>query len=219
MVFLDDVLIYSANPQDHTKHLRKVLGKLWEHKLYIKASKCEILKASVEFLGQRICRGSMTPTKAKLKAVRDWATPKDVKGVKSFLGFMNYYKRFVQNFVAIADLLTSLTRKDMEWKWGPYQRHVFQQLKETLCATLVLLFPDSKLPYTIVTDASGTAASGVLMQDQGDGLQPLTFLSRRLKPTEQSYNAYEWELVAVAYSLQSYLEGCLGGVTVVTYHQ
>ena len=69
LVFLDDVLIYSANPQDHAEHLRKVLGKLREHKLYAKASKCEILKTSVEFLGHQICRGGMTPTEATLKAV------------------------------------------------------------------------------------------------------------------------------------------------------
>ena len=68
-VFLDDVLIYSANPQDHVEHLRKVLGKLWEHKLFAKASKCEILKTSMEFLGQQIYRSGMTPTEAKLKAV------------------------------------------------------------------------------------------------------------------------------------------------------
>ena len=95
LIFLDDVLIYSANPQDHAQHLRKVLGKLQEHKLFSKASKCEMLKTSVEFLGQQISRGGMTPTKATLKAVQDWATPKDVKGVRSFLGFANYYRRFV----------------------------------------------------------------------------------------------------------------------------
>ena len=71
LVLLDNVLIYSTNPQDHVEHLRKVLGKLREHKLFAKASKCEFLKTSLEFLGQQICRGGMTPTKAKLKAVRD----------------------------------------------------------------------------------------------------------------------------------------------------
>ena len=139
LVFLDGVLIYSANPQDHAKHLRKVLGKLREHKLFAKATKCAMLKTSVEFLGQQTSRGGMTPTKAKLKAVRDWATPEDVKGVRSFLGFANYYRRFVQNFAVIADPLTSLTRKDVEWQWGPYQRCAFQQLKEALCAAPILL--------------------------------------------------------------------------------
>ena len=86
----------------------------------------------------------------------------------------------------------------------------------------VLLFPDPKLPYTVVNDASSTAAGRVLIQDQGDGLQPLAFLNRRLKPTEQRYRAYERELAVVAYCLQSwqhYLEGCPGGVAVVTNHQ
>ena len=91
LIFLDDVLIYSANPQDHADHLRKVLGKLKEHQLFAKASKCEILKTSVDFLGQQICRGGMTPTEAKLKAIRDWVTPQDIKGIRSFSGFANYY--------------------------------------------------------------------------------------------------------------------------------
>ena len=88
LVFLDNVLICSANPKGHAEHLRKVLGKLQEHKLYVKPSKCEILKTSLEFLGQQICRGGMAPIEAKPKAVQDWATPKDVKGIRSFLGFM-----------------------------------------------------------------------------------------------------------------------------------
>ena len=105
----------------------------------------------------------MTPTEAKLNAVRDCATPQDVKGVRSFLGFANYYQRFVKDLVAIADPLTSLTKKDVEWCWGPYQWRAFQQLKESLCATPVLLFPNPKLPFTIVTNASSIAAGGVLM--------------------------------------------------------
>ena len=113
--FRINVLIYSPNPQDHVEHLQKVLGKLKEHKLYAKASKCEILKTSVALLGQQTCRGGMTLTKAKLKGIREWATPKDVKGIRSFLGFANYYRRFVQNFAAIVEPLTSLMRKDVEW--------------------------------------------------------------------------------------------------------
>ena len=77
LVFLDDVLIYSANPQDHAEHLQKVLGKLKEYQLYAKASKCEILKTSMEFLGQQIWRGGMTPIEVKLKVIQNWATPDD----------------------------------------------------------------------------------------------------------------------------------------------
>ena len=91
-----------------------------------------------------------------------------------------------------------------------------------LCAVLVLQFPDPKLPYTVVTNTSSTTAGGILMQDQVDGLRPLAFLSRQLKPMEQRYSAYEWELAAVAYCLMSwrhYLKGCPRSVTVVTDHQ
>ena len=119
--------------------------------------------------------------------------PKNVRDVRSFLGFANYYRRFVKDFAAIADPLTSLTRKEVTWQWGPYQRHAFERLKEALCVAPVLKFPYPNLPYTVVTYVSGTVAEGVRMQDHGEGLQPLAFLSRRLKPIEQRYSAYERE--------------------------
>ena len=141
------------------------------------------------------------PTEAKLKAVQDWAKPQNFRDIRSFLGFANYYKRFVKNFASVLGPLTDLTRKNVPWHWGPYHRQAFQQLKEALCIAPVLLFPDPRLPYTMVTDASGSATGGVLMQDQGNGLQPLAFLSRQLKSMEQRYSAYERELAAVAYCL------------------
>ena len=170
LIFLDDVLIYSANIQEHCEHLRKVLTKLREHRLYAKANKCDILKTSVEFLGQQIQQGGMTLMEGKLKAIRDWGTPKNMQDVRSFLGFANYYRRFVKDFAAIADPLTSLTRKEVTWQWGPYQWHAFQRLKEALCTAPVLKFPNPNLPYTVVTYASCTATGGVLMQNQGEGL-------------------------------------------------
>ena len=105
---------------------------------------------------------------------------------------------------------------------GPYQCQSFQELKTKLSTAPILQFPNPKLPYTVVTDASGIAVGGVLMQDQGNGLRPLAFMCRVLKPTEQRYSAYKRELAAVAYYFiqwRHYLEGCLGGVTVITDHQ
>ena len=110
----------------------------------------------------------------------------------------------------------------MAWQWGPYQKNAFAAMKEAFCRAPILVFPDPTLPYTIFTDASGTGAGGALLQDHGDGLRPIAFLSRRLKPTEQRYSAYERELAAMAYCLQSwrhYVEGCPGGVVILTDHQ
>ena len=222
LIFLDNILVYFANVKEYAEHLEKVLQVLRKHRLYAKASKCEIFKHSLELLGQQICGGGMTPKKAKLKAIRDWSKPQSIRDMQSFLGFANYYRRFVKNFAGVVGPLTDLTKKGVPWQWGPYQRHAFQQLKDVLCTALVVLFLDPELPYTVVTNTSGLAAGGVLMQDQGAGLQPLAFLSRQLKPTEQRYSTYERELVAVAYCLQywrHYLEGCPSGVIVITDHQ
>ena len=145
-----------------------------------------------------------------------------MKDVRSFLGFANCYRRFIAKYEEIAAPLTYLMKKDVEMQWGPPQQRAFQQLKDALCNEPMLVFPDPKLPYTVVMDASGTAARGVLMQDQGDGPRPIAFMSRVLKPTEQRYSAYERELVAIAYCLiqwRHYLEGCPGGVTVIIDHQ
>ena len=184
LVFLDDILIYSANIDEHVEHLRKVLEILKKERLYAKASKCEMVKTSVEFLGQQISAGGITPTEAKLEAVKAWSRPQNLHNIRSFLGFANYYRRFVKNFAAIANPLTELTKKGMLWQWGPMQKRAFQELKDALCAAPVLQYPKPNLPYTVVTDTSGTTAGGVLMQDKGEGLQPIAFLSRRLKPTE-----------------------------------
>ena len=141
----------------------------------------------------------LCPTDQKLEAVRNWKVPQSVKDVRSFLGFANYYRRYVHQFADVARPLTELTKKGVEWQWGPYQRQSFIKLKDKLCTAPILQFPDPKLPYTVITDASGTAVGGVLMQDQGKGLCPLAFMSRVLKPTEQRYSAYERELATIAY--------------------
>ena len=121
LIFLDDILIYSANVQEYTEHMRKVLQVLCEQKHYAKASKCEIYKHSVEFLKQQICGGGMTPTEAKLKVVRDWAKPQNVRDIQSFLGFANCYRRFVKDFAGVVSPLIDLMQKNVLWQWGPHQ--------------------------------------------------------------------------------------------------
>ena len=208
--------------EEHAEHLRKVLHKLRQYRLYAKASKCEILKTSLEFLGHELTVDGMALTEQKLKAVREWEWPRDVTSLCSFLGFANYYRRYVQGYAHMANPLTELIKKGVPFQWGPYQRRAFAQLKDALCTASILQYPDPSLPYVVVMDVSQFVVGGVLMQDCGDGLHPLAFLSRRLKPTEQRYSAYERELAAIAYSFlawRHYLEGCPGGVTVMTDHQ
>ena len=164
----------------------------------------------------------MSPTEAKIRAMQEWDTLQDVKDVRSLLGFANYYQRYIHQFAEVAHPLTGLTKKGVDWQWGPHQKEAFCQLKQKLSEAPILQFPNLKLPYTVVTDASGATVAGVLMQDQGEDLQPLAFMSKALKPLERCYSAYEYELVAVAYCFlqwRHYLKGWPCGVNVITDHQ
>ena len=126
LVFLDDILVYSKTVEEHAEHLRKVFAALRKHRLFAKASKCSILEEEVEFLGQWITPHGAAPVKEKVRAVRNWERPQTVKDVRSFLGFANYYRRFVPRYAEVAAPLTYLTKKDIEMTWGPPQQQAFQ---------------------------------------------------------------------------------------------
>ena len=222
IVFIDDILIFSRTIEDHCKHLRLVFQKLTEQQVYAKASKCLIHVRELEFLGHGITIKGVALVKGKLNAVREWETPTNVKDIRFFLGFANCYRRFVPSYASIVAPLTMLTKKDVLWLWGPLQCRAFVDLKSALCAAPLLIYPYPSLPYTVVSNAFGDAAGGVLMQDQGEGLRLVAFMNRAFKPTEQRYSAYERELAAIVYCFIQwchYLEGYPGGVTVVIDHK
>ena len=178
IIFIGNILILSRTTENHCKYLRLVFQKLTEQHVYAKASKCLIHVQELEFLVQWIRTRGVAPVKDKLNAVREWETPTSVKDVRSFLWFANYYRRFIPSYASIAAPLTMLTEKDLLWHWGPLQRTAFVDLKSALCAIPLLIYLDPSLPYTVVSDAFGDAAVGVLMQDQGEGLRPIAFMSR-----------------------------------------
>ena len=165
VVFIDDVFVYSRNTEEHAEHLRLIFERLRKHQLFAKALKCTLHINEVEFLGQWITPEGVAPIAKKLHAMHDWQPPNSVKDVKSFFGFANYYPCFVPRYASIASPFMVLTKKNIEWHWGPVQHRAFSELKSTLCNTPVLIFPDPKLPYTVMTYASTDVARGVLMQD------------------------------------------------------
>ena len=121
LVFLDDILVFSRSMEEHAEHLRRIFQRLRENKLYAKASKCEMARTTVDFLGQHVTPAGMSPMEQKLRAVREWETPKDIRAVRSFLGFTNYYRRFIRHYAKIAHPLTELTKKEIGYQWGPLQ--------------------------------------------------------------------------------------------------
>ena len=210
MVYLDDILIYSKNEQIHAQHLRQVLQKLREHRLFGKLQKCEFFVTSLEFLGHKVSAQGIAVLERKVQALREWPTPKDKTQTRSFLGLANYYRRFVPAFSAIARPLTDLTRKNVAFKWDAECEAAFELLKQKLCSAPVLALPDPNYPFVVVTDASDIAIGGALMQDFGSGLQPIAYESRKLKGAELNYSAYDREMLGILHALRvwrHYLSG------------
>ena len=210
LVFLDDILIFSKTLEEHKAHVRKVLATLRQHKLYAKESKCEFFQREVEFLGHLVGRDGVRMMEDKVKAVAEWPTPKNVRDVRAFLGTAGYYRKFIKDFSSISLPLSELTKESVTFSWGPAQQAAFVQLKQAMQRGPVLILPDPDLPYVVHTDASGFGVGAVLQQDQGKGLQPIAYLSHKMKPAETRYPVHEQELLAIIHALSSwrhYLSG------------
>jgi hypothetical protein len=210
IVYLDDILVFSRTPEEHEHHLHLVLEALEKHQLYVGLDKCAFGLRSVDFLGHVVSSEGIKPDPAKVEAVREWPTPKSVREVRSFLGLTGYYRRFIHHYASKALPLTDLTRSDVPWQWGPAQQKSFDALRSALCSAPVLVIPDPQLPYEVYTDASQFALGAVLLQNHGNGKQPVAFLSRKLTDTERRYPTGDREMLGIFYALQQwrcYLEG------------
>ena len=196
-----------------------MLELLRQNKLYAKASKCEFFRRKVSFLGHVVSGDGVSMEREKVRAVMEWPVPTSVKDIRSFLGLAGYYRRFVAGFSRIAAPLSDLVKMDKAWEWGAAQQSAFDALKAALATGPTLLTPDESLPYTVSTDASGFAVGAALCQDQGKGLQPIAFLSKKMLQAEQNYPVHEQELLAVVCALKEwrhYLHG--RPFTVLTDH-
>ena len=216
VVYLDDILIFSKNEEEHELHLRKVLQRLKQHKLYAKLSKCEFFKSEVEFLGHMVSGDGLRMADDKVAAILDWPAPKTVTHVRSFLGLANFYRAFVRKFGHIAAPLTELTKKDNPFSWSKPQEDAFNCLKKALVNAPVLAIHDPTLDNHIYTDASDYAYGAVLMQkqngklcpigfdDSNEKLHPISFLSHRLSPAEKNYDTFGKEFSAMRYAARKW---------------
>ncbi|GJP37082.1 hypothetical protein CLOM_g21526 [Closterium sp. NIES-68] len=177
IVYLDDILIYSKTQEQHLKDLAKVFQRLHENRLITKGSKCEFLKSEVEFLGHVMGADGIKIDPKKITTIRDWKPPTNLQELQSFLGFVNYVRRFIPNMARITGPLTDLLRKGTLFEWGERQQIAFDELRNFLMSPPVLRIADPSRPFEVLTDASDFAIGAVLLQDFGDGLQPIAYES------------------------------------------
>jgi hypothetical protein len=165
VVFIDDILIYSKNLEDHAVHLHVVLQRLRDHRLYAKFSKCEFWLDTVKFLGHTISSNSISIDPSKVQEVLDWKLPTSVHQILSFLGLAGYYRRFIPDFSRIDKPMTELLKKGVKFSWNEKCEEAFHTLRAHLTTAPVLAQPDNSKPFVVYCDASGIRLGCVLVQD------------------------------------------------------
>ncbi|MCH79728.1 Ty3/gypsy retrotransposon protein, partial [Trifolium medium] len=214
LVFFDDILIYSKDWDSHIKHLKEVLNLLSVHNLVANRKKCSFAQRSVEYLGHLISGGGVAVDPNKVVSVVQWPQPRNVKGVRGFLGLTGYYRKFIKDYGKIAKPLTELTKKE-GFKWNEGAQLAFEVLKTKLTTAPVLALPDFSKSFVIECDASGIGLGAILMQDK----KPIAYFSKALGVKNLTKSAYEKELMAVVLAIQHWRPYLLGRKFVVSTDQ
>ena len=221
--YLDDILIYSKSRSEHVKHVRLVLQRLREAGLYAKISKCEFLVEETKFLGLIVGRNGIRMDPDKVRTINDWKDPKCLTDVQAFIGFANFYRRFIRDFSKIIGPMVALTRKGVPFNWNPACKKAFVLLKKAFTEAPVLKPFDWTKDVILETDASDYVSAGVLSQYDDEGiLHPVAFFSKKHSTTECNYEIYDKELLAIVRCFEEWrpeLEGTPSPIKVISDHK
>lgn len=203
-IYIDDIIVIGRTESNHIANLRSVFDVLRKYNLKINAEKCRFFQPEVTFLGHRCTSNGICPDDSKLHAIKNYPAPQNKDEVRSFLGTAGYYRKFIKDYAEIAAPLTYLTKKKTKFVWESEQRESFERLKNELLSPNVLQYPDPTKPYTITTDASNFACSGVLSQETNGHQLPVAFFSRTFQKGERNKPIIEKELLAIYNSILAF---------------
>eukprot|EP00731_Ephydatia_muelleri_P035355 Em0116g7a len=205
VVYVDDILVTGASIEEHLHTLDKVLSKLAESGLRLKKAKCIFMASSVEYLGHRIDREGLHPTDAKVQAINEAQSPKNITELKSFLGLLNYYSKFLPNLASKLSSLYQLLRKQQKWSWTSEQEQAFAAAKNMLKTSALLVHYDSHKPILLACDASPYGIGAVLSHEMEDGSErPIGFVSRTLSPAGKGYSQLDKEALAIYFGVSKF---------------
>lgn len=219
-VYLDDIVIYASSLQQHSSKLKNVFDRLRANNLKLQPDKCEFMRREVSYLGHVISDKGVQPNPIKIKAIHDFPTPKNPKTIKTFLGLVGYYRKFINDFAKIAKPLTLLLKKDVPFIWSKEQEESFATFKNILMSEPLLQYPDFTKEFVLTTDASNFAIGSVLSQGEIGKDLPIAYASRTLNGAEQNYSTTEKELLAIVWSVNHFRPYLYGTTfTIVTDHK
>jgi RNase H-like domain found in reverse transcriptase/Reverse transcriptase (RNA-dependent DNA polymerase) len=198
IVYMDDILIFANTKEELEQITKLVLEKLREHNLFLKAKKCEFCQTRIEYLGMIIEEGEISMDAVKLGGIRDWPVPTTLKQTQSFLGFGNFYQKFISHYSELARPLNDLTKKNKKFECTTECQEEFDTMKKQFTEEPVLLMPDQSKPFQIESDASKVATDTVLTQlDSNGNRHSIAFLSKTFSETERKYEIYNRELLSI----------------------
>lgn len=199
--YLDDVLVYSRNAQEHERHLRQIFTKLKNYGIQINTAKCVLGEPEVTFLGYSISANGTKPLETKIEAIKKFPIPTTVRQLRAFLGMINFYRRFLPRAAEIQSplhaLLTGSVKGSQPVNISGEALDAFEACKQSLANAALLAHPDCSAKLALVTDASDKAIGAVLQQLKDSAWQPLAFFSRKLSPSQVKYSPYDRELLAI----------------------
>ncbi|OIR56707.1 MAG: uncharacterized protein A8A55_2544 [Amphiamblys sp. WSBS2006] len=210
VVYLDDILVYSKNKEEHKKHVEEVMATLEKHGLLINEKKCHWNQEEVNFLGYVLGKGRVKMDPGKKDAILKMRRPKNTTEMRCLLGMANFYRNFIPKYGEICSPLYETLKKENEFKWGKEQESALMKLKESFYSDQVLKIPGKEGTFVLRTDASIEAIGGVLLQDERGSLQTVGFESRKTTNAEKNYPVHELELLGIIHCLKKWrchLEG------------
>lgn len=200
LVYMDDIIIYSTSLQEHINHIKLVFERLRNANLKIQIDKSQFLQKEVAFLGHIVTPQGIKPNPDKLRAIKEFPLPKTTREIKSFLGLLGYYRKFIKNFSQITKPFTECLKKGNFIKIDDNYISCFEFCKNLLCNDPILQFPDFEKPFVLTTDASNHALGAILSQGPIGSDLPISYASRTLTSTEQNYSTIEKELLAIVWA-------------------
>ena len=215
LVYVDDIIIFGKNEEEHDNNLNEVLTRLAHHGYKISIRKCTFKSSEVECLGHVVSEYGVKPNPHKTETLKKWKKPQNAKQTRSFLGLCGYYRRFIQHFATKAAPLTKLTKKNKPFKWTEAAENAFHILINELTNTPLLVFPNYDHPFIVTVDASQEAMGAILSQNIEGIERPIAYYSRKFNEAESKYCTWEREGLAIKDALRKWRYFLLGNKVVV----
>ena len=204
MAYLDDIIIYSSTPEEHLQNIKTVFKKLRHAKLSMKLNKCHFFAKEIQYLGHILGVEGIKPVPAKTEAIKAMHPPINLKQVRTFLGLVRYYRKFIKNFAKIAKPLAMLTRMDIKFELKETHHYAFMKLKDAITQAPILRYPDTTKPYIVSTDASNDTCRAQLSQIHNETEFPVAFLSHTFTDTQWRWSTPEQEAYSIYFAIKKW---------------